>query len=238
MSDATSLETLQQLDLDIMRARKRLDELPEKRAILETRQKMKEVAALAERAGLLVHKLELDLKVKQDEIASLTERIDSEQSKVMETSDHRQAQSISREMDGFRRRRDKVEMESLQEMERIDSAKGKVSQVEDAAAKFADREKALIARYKEVGGVLQGEIAALEKRRAETAATVSETLLKRYEAIAADKGGIGLGKLEGDTCTACRVTLPAARVDALKHSDELGVCPNCRRLIIVVGEES
>lgn len=236
MSDATSLETLQQLDLDIMRARKRLDELPEKRAILETRQKIKEVASLGEKARLLVHKLELDLKAKQDEIASLTERIDSEQSKVMETSDHRQAQSISREMDGFRRRRDKVEMESLQEMERIDSAKGKAAQVHDAADKLAEREQALIARYQEVGGVLQGEIAELVKRRADVAVTVSDALLKRYESIAADKGGVGLGRLEGDACTACRVTLPAARVDALRHADEIGVCPNCRRLIIVSDE--
>ena len=68
MNQAASLLELQRLDLEILRAKKRLEELPEKRAILEVRHKLRDVSALRGKADLLVGKLRRDLKAHQDEI--------------------------------------------------------------------------------------------------------------------------------------------------------------------------
>ena len=128
MTQAASLLALQDLDIEIMRAKKRLDELPEKREILAVRQKTRDVTELHGKADLLVKKLQADLKAHQDEITTLAEKIAAEQTKVMATTDHRAVQSITREMDGLRRRQDKMEMESLQLMERIDKATAQIAQ--------------------------------------------------------------------------------------------------------------
>lgn len=238
MSEAASLLELQDLDLEILRSKKRLEELPEKRAILEVRAKQREVTELRSKAELLVNKLGHDLKAHQDEIAGLSEKISAEQAKVMETSDHRAVQSITREMDGLKRRQDKVEMESLQLMERIDKAKGQSDTIDAALAQLAEREKALVQKFQSVGGALQNDIASLERARTDAAKALDATLLGTYEAARESKGGVGVGRLDGDTCSACRMALPAERVSALESGPDIATCPQCRRLIVVrTGEE-
>lgn len=233
MDQAAALLELQRLDLEILRATKRLDELPEKQAILETRAKRREVGAMHEKAQLLVHKLQAEVKARQDETAMLVQKIDGEQAKIMATTDHRAVQSLTREMDGLKRRCDKLEMEMLQFMERIDKASTQVATVESAVQKLAQREEALIAKYREVGRGIQADIAQLQTERDSAAAAVSPDTLKQYEAIRESRGGVGVGELQGDTCTACRMSLPAQRVQTLQGGPDIAMCPQCRRLLVV-----
>jgi uncharacterized protein len=238
MTQAASLLALQDLDIEIMRAKKRLDELPEKREILAVRQKSRDVTDLHGKADLLVKKLQADLKAHQDEITTLNEKIAGEQAKVMATTDHRAVQSITREMDGLRRRQDKMEMESLQIMERIDKAAAQTAKIDDALKQLAEKDAALCTRFKSVGGALQSEIAAMERRRDETAASIEPDTMARYEQIREMKGGVGVGRLDGEACSACRMSLPAERVRSLQSGDDISVCPQCRRLIVVrTGDE-
>ena len=234
MPESDALLALQDLDLEVMRAEKRLDELPEKRAILEARAKIAEVQQLKGRAELLVRKLEAELRAHQDEISTLTEKLATEQKKVMETSDHRMVQSITREMDGLKRRRDKVEMLSLQLMERIDKANGQLDKVNAALDQLGAKEEALVEQFKSEGGKLQTDIATLNARRDAYASQLSPETLERYRTVRDQKGGIGVGKLEDATCSACRMELPAERVKELRDSgSDVGVCPECKRLIVI-----
>lgn len=238
MHPSAALLALQAVDIDIMRAEKRLDELPEKRAILEARAKQREVQTMAEKAGLLVRKLESELKARQDEIAMLTEKLAVEQQKVMETADHRQIQALTREMDGLRRRVDKLEMESMGFMERVEKAQTQAGTIQEAVGKLAAKEQALVDRFRQVGGSVQDEISELKKRRTVLASSVDDALLKRYETVRASKGGVGVGLLEGAQCSACRMSLPAEKVRALNDGQDVGLCPECRRLIVVrAGDE-
>jgi uncharacterized protein len=233
MTQAASLLELQALDLEVLRSNKKLEELPEKHAILAARAKLREVTALHGKADLLVSKLQSDLKAHQDEIEMLTLKIAEEQTKVMATTDHRAVTSITREMDGLKRRRDKLEMESLQLMERIDKAKAQIATIDDVLAQLTEKEAALIAQFREVGGALQKHIAQAEKKRAAVAKTLPADLVKRYESARESKGGVGVGELEGEACTACRMVLPAERVRELVGGPPIGTCPQCRRLIVV-----
>lgn len=233
MNEPQALLELQDIDVEIMRANKRLETLPEKQAILGVRAKQREVATMRDKAQMLVHKLDAELKARQDEITMLAEKIGVEQAKIMETTDHRQVNALTREMDGLKRRVDKLEMESLQYMERLDKAKVQVKTIEDALGKFSEKEAELIEHYKTAGGALQKEIGRLESRRKAAAKNVSEELLKRYEAARVSKGGIGVGRLDGESCTACRMSLPAERVRDLSNGDDIGTCPQCRRIIVV-----
>lgn len=233
MSEAADLLELQSVDIDIVRATKRLEELPEKRAILELRAKQREIHALAAKAGMLVRKLEGEIKSRQDEATMLKAKIAEEQTKVMATTDHRAVQSISREMDGLRRRCDKIEMEELQFMERADKAKGQVAAIEEHVANLAHKEQQLIERFKTVGGGVQSEIASLEAKRKKLAKKLPAELVERYETVRASKSGVGVGRLEESRCSACRMDLPAERLHDLHAGPDIGQCPQCRRLIVV-----
>jgi len=233
MQESVALLELQDIDVEILRATKRLDELPEKRAILEIRAKQREAQALHDKSDLLVRKLEAEVKARQDEVELVNDKLAVEQKKVMETSDHRAVQSITREMDGLKRRRDKLEMESLQFMDRVEKAKAQRSTIDEHIARLADKEQQLIERFKVAGGELQGEIARLERRRALAEKAVAGTMLEKYEACRESKGGVGVGRLDGVVCSACRMELPAERIAELSDGPDVGVCPQCRRLIVV-----
>lgn len=238
MPGPDTLLELQALDVEILRAGKRLEDLPEKTAILEIRAKQREIAGMREKADLLLRKLQAEIKARSDETATINEKLTVEQQKVMETSDHRAVQSITREMDGLRRRVDKLEMESLKYMERVEKAQAQVGTIDEALSKLAEKEGALVERFKEVGGALQTEIAGLEGKRAKLAASLPADLLGKYESTREAKGGIGVGKLEGDTCSACRMSLPAERLRDLREGPEIGMCPECRRLLVVRSGEA
>lgn len=233
MQESAALLELQALDVEILRAEKRLEELPEKTAILEVRAKQREIKVMHQKADLLVRKLQAEVKSRSDETSTINEKLAVEQQKVMSTTDHRAVQSITREMDGLRRRVDKLEMESLKYMERIEKAQEQIATIDDALAKFAEKETALVDRFKEVGGALQKEIGQLQARREKLAKSLSPELLMRYETIRASKGGVGVGKLEGDSCTACRMSLPGEKLQELNQGPDIGLCPQCRRLIVV-----
>jgi predicted nucleic acid-binding Zn-ribbon protein len=238
MDQAASLLELQRLDLEIAHGKKRLEELPEKQAILDVRHKVRDVSALRHKADVLITKLGSDLKAHQDEIESLTVKLDSEQAKIMSTADHREVASLTREMDGLRRRRDKLEMESLGLMDRIEKATAQAATIDAALVQLTEKEAAAIDRYKSVGGALQNETAGLEAERATVGKSLGAETLAHYESVRASKGGVAVGRLDGDTCSACRMSLPAERVRELDSGPDVAVCPHCHRLIVVrAGEE-
>lgn len=233
MREPESLLELQRVDVDILRLERKLDELPEKKAILASRAKQREISALKDKAGMLVRKLEAEVKSRTDEMTMLTDKIDSEQAKLMATADHRAVQAISREMDGLKRRRDKLEMETLQFVERVEKASAQVATIEAHLAKLAEQEVALTERFKQVGGQIQAELTRLKAQRERLVADITSETLARYETVRTSRGGIGVGRLDGQTCTACRMALPAERVQELLGGPDIALCPQCRRLIVV-----
>ncbi len=235
MDEASALLQLQEQDLEMLRAERALDELPEKRAILEVRAKQREVEGLKRKADVLVSKLEAELRRVQDETESVTQKIEAEQAKIMtgEIVDHKQVQHISRELDALKRRNDKLEMEALQIMERIDKASGQKVKVDEALGQLKAREASYVERFKEHGGELQSRIATAAKLRAKLAASLRPEILERYETLRAQKAGIGVGRLVEGSCTSCRVELPAGAVSALQAGKDVGTCPQCHRLIVV-----
>lgn len=239
VDEASALLELQEQDLEILRAERALDELPEKRAILEVRAKEREVEGLKRKTDVLVSKLEAELRRVQDETDTVTEKIEAEQAKIMsgDIADHKVVQNISRELDGLKRRKDKLEMESLQFMERIDKAAGQKDKVDSAMEQLAARETLYVERFKEHGGELQTRIAKAAKRREKLAGGLRPELLARYETLREQKAGIAVGRLLNGSCTACRVELPATSVSSLKAGGDIGTCPQCHRLI-VAREES
>ncbi len=240
MDEASALLELQEQDLEILRAERALDELPEKHAILEVRAKQREVQGLKHKADVLVTKLEAELRRLQDETDSVSEKIAAEQTKIVsgEVADHKQVQHISRELDALKRRKDKLEMDTLQIMERIEKAAGQKDKVDAAIEQLVAREARYVERFKEHGGELQTKIATATKRRDALAASLRPETLTHYEALREQKAGIAVGRLANGSCTACRVELPAGAVSALQAGGEVGICPQCHRLIIVREESS
>jgi hypothetical protein len=77
--------------------------------------------------------------------------------------------------------------------------------------------------------------ASCRSLRDRQAASLPDDLLRRYEEAAARAGGTGVGRLDGNACTACRIELSYADVGELLAGPPLASCPQCRRLLVVPG---
>ncbi len=240
MNQAASLLELQRLDLEILRAKKRLEELPEKQAILDVRHKLRDVSALRHKAELLVGKLE-----RRPEGPSGRDRDPHRQDRRRAGQGHddrpttARSPSLTREMDGLRRRRDKLEMESLRadgphrEGDRTDGDDRRGTR-----AAHARRRPPPSSSSSRSAARCRHEIAGFEAERSALAAALDAATLADYEAARESKGGVGVGRLDGDTCSACRMSLPAERISELLAGPDVAVCPHCHRLIVVrTGDE-
>lgn len=235
MDPTACLVRLSETDLGIMRAQKRLEDLPERRMILEIRRKIADLEALAARADAGVHALERDVAREEDAAQALDDKIAHEQEKILSGSvtNPKELQALSRELDSLKRAKDKADGKTLEMMERLETARDQAGRVREHVAEGRRKDEAMVAAFRSKGGALQGEIERLEKERVVLAAAVDPQSLSRYEQSRASKHGIGLGVLEGDTCSACRVSLPADRLHALRGGPPVATCPACRRVLVV-----
>jgi uncharacterized protein len=71
------------------------------------------------------------------------------------------------------------------------------------------------------------------KARAAIEPEIPEQLLKTYETIRAQKGGVGAAALVRGTCEGCHTALPAIEVQKIKKEGGLHRCENCRRILVV-----
>ncbi len=242
MDQGQTLLSLQETDLAIIRTEKRLEELPVKKSILATRQKMRDVEALKAKVGELASGFSRAMSRNEDETAQIAEKFDTEQAKVMsgDITNPKEIQHITREMDALRRRKEKLEMEDLDLMERAEKAAGQVAKVDTALKQLAEQEATLTTQFRTEGGEIKTELEALNKKRTANAAELEPELLTRYETLRAAKGGVGAASLKGHMCSACRMELPAQRIEELLAGPDIGVCPVCRRLLVttVVEDDS
>ncbi|MDP2232750.1 MAG: C4-type zinc ribbon domain-containing protein [Actinomycetota bacterium] len=239
MKRGAALLELQDVDLEVLRSQKRLDEMPEKRLILEVRHKTRDVTALRAKANELVSRLGAAVSRHEDECAMIATKLDDEQAKLMsgDVTNPKMVMNITREMDALKRRKDKLEMEEIELMERVEKAKGQVAKVDAALGQLSAKEASLTNHYKTKGSEMISEIDRLKARREELTHAVDAQTLTTYETIRESKGGVGAGRLAGTMCTACRMDLPAERVAELKSGPDLAMCPQCRRLIVITPAE-
>jgi uncharacterized protein len=230
---------LQDLDLELLRARKRLDEMPEKAAILAMRRKVAELEALRSRARQAQDAEDAGIRKLEDETVTLEQKMEAEQGKLMsgEVTNPKEVANLSRELDALRKQKEKLESETLVEMEVREKAAEQVAKIEATITEGKRREGVLVKDFQEKGGVLTADVARLEKERAAVAAAIDPTLRAQYERLRETKHGIGLGVLHDATCSACRVELPSTKVEALRSGPAVGICPACHRLIVVTPRE-
>jgi predicted nucleic acid-binding Zn-ribbon protein len=234
--DQTVLLTkLQDLDLEIMRGHKRLDELPEKAAILEMRKKIRDFETVRARTVQVFESVDRAVKKAEDESAALTGKIDAEQAKMMsgEVTNPKEVANLSRELASLQRQKDKLDNDTLDLMEKREKASQQRDKVDAAIAEAHRREEGLVRDYQSRGGEVSAEVGRLEAERKLVAAALDAALLDQYEKLREQKHGIGLGVLHDQTCSACRMELPSDKVNVLKAGPPVAVCPACHRLLVV-----
>lgn len=106
------------------------------------------------------------------------------------------------------------------------------AQISLALEEIAAKEQEAIDSFQKQGGDLKLAIAKLEAARGQVETKVSPQLLDVYNRTAA-RSGVAIGVLDGNRCGACRTVIDGGRLIDLRNQAPLGMCPSCKRLLVI-----
>lgn len=233
MSDAKTLLELTSADRVLLRLKKQLDELPQRKKLLELRTKRAEVDVKAEQVAQMRKECEWAITLLQDEDEALKAKTAEVQGQIDATDNYKEVVVFTREIESFAKRMEKIEFDMLKQLERVDKITQVESQVNGALAKLAKQDEELFTSYQTQAGALKKEVSTTQELREELIKKLSLDLLQRYEKACETKGGLGSAYIEGSHCSVCRVELTEGQLVKLRNAGEVGECPYCHRLLVV-----
>ena len=229
-----ALLEIQKIDLEIMQAKKKRIEQPQRIAVMRLRKKRTEIQAKLDQVLDLQKQADAEMTVIEDEDRSLVEKQQRAQELIDAAgSDFRKVESHSKEMAGAAKRREALAERRVEAEAKLDKIKGVRGQLEGAIAASEAEEARLRAEFEGEDNALADHIRTCTAQRDKLASTVNDALLKLYEKTAAKTGGVAIGKLEEETCGICRTGIEGGRLIALKAEAPLGTCPTCKRLLVI-----
>ena len=232
--DLELMMEMQQLDLEIMQAKKKRVELPQRIKVMMLRKKRDEIAEKLEQVEGLQKKADIEMTILEDEDRLLAEKQERAQELIDAAgSDFRKVESHSREMAGAAKRREALASKIDEAKAQLDKIKGVKAQIEAAIAASEAEEAQLRQSFEAEDQALAAQVKDCTTRRNEICEQLPDNLVTLYERTAKKVGGVALGKLAEDQCGVCRATIEGGRLIELKASAPLGKCPNCGRLLIV-----
>ncbi|MER6261032.1 C4-type zinc ribbon domain-containing protein [Streptomyces sp900105245] len=146
--------------------------------------------------------------------------------------------NLQHEIASLAKRQGDLEDVVLEVMERRESAQERVTeltgQVASVQAKIDDATGRRDAAFEEI----DGEVASVTKEREVVAASVPADLLKLYDKLREQQGGIGAAKLYARTCQGCRQELAITELNEVRAAapDTVVRCENCRRILVRTAE--
>ena len=167
----------------------------------------------------------------ESEVATTRTRISRHQDQMMAVKNNEEYRALSKEIAGENAKISQSEDGILDLME----------QAEELAKSVKERELALAAEERRVaveksdleakGRALASERAGYDKERDVTAGALSAEALAQYRRIANLRAGIALSRLNGETCTECRVRVrPQAAMEA-RLFQRVVCCDVCSRIL-------
>jgi predicted nucleic acid-binding Zn-ribbon protein len=236
MSDLDRVLDLQNSDTTTDQLRHRRDNLPERAELkaLDAREAAIRESVLEPRAAR--DSLGRDQKRLEDEVAVIEQKVAVVNHQLYEEglTSPKEAQALQADLESLKRRQGVLEDEVLELMERIEPLDASLADsVADIAAVAGDRERTKAALVAAEAAV-DAELASIAEARVQLAASVSPEMLKSYEELRPQYGGIAVARLAGSTCQGCFLSLAAAEVDELRRrpADELVHCPDCGRILV------
>lgn len=143
-------------------------------------------------------------------------------------------ESLQSEIASLARRQQNLEDIVLEIMERNEAASTRVAELQDRVGSVQAKAEDAVARRARATEELDTEQARLVKERELIAGSVPEDLLKLYDKLRAQQGGVGAARLFQRRCEGCRLELNITELNEIRAAapSEVQRCENCRRILV------
>ncbi|HXX37547.1 MAG TPA: C4-type zinc ribbon domain-containing protein [bacterium] len=145
-------------------------------------------------------------------------------------SNPKELTALEEEIGAFARARDHLEDQILGLFDQVEALRREDAEARTSLASLEQRLAAHLAEFEAARGRIAGEITAFLAERANRAAAVEPRLLRKYEGIASQEGGVGMVAILGGFCGGCRNTVPPQFVSRIRDGQVM-TCERCHRIL-------
>ncbi len=229
--------------LDVQRVDAALDQLahrsralPEQAALAALAERRTDVAARHGQAQTEVDDLGREQRKADADVEQVKARRQRNRERIDAglVGDPKQLQAMQHEVESLDRRISDLEDEELAVMERLEDEQNRLEALAGELAKI-EADSALQLRTRDdAASAISGHETELRAERELLVADLPADLLKLYDRLREQLGGIGAGALHQGRCEGCRLDVGAADLArmATAPSDEVLRCEQCNRILV------
>ena len=233
--DQERLLELQKIDTQILQAEHRKKSLAELVEISRLESQLSELSSEQNHLAVDESDIKRELAKAEEDVEQVRNRKKKDEARLASgTGSPKDLENLQHEVATLERRIAELEEVELEVMVRLDEVSGKIAALAVEITGKTGEKAALEVVANEKLDEIKRELAKLQGDRADISATIDGELIKLYEKIRSDKGGIGAAEIIRRRCTGCQLDLTAA--DAARFGstalDEVIRCEECRRILI------
>jgi len=227
---------LQQIERRIRDLREQKDRAPRQIAVLQGEEREAETR-LQEKQEMLksVQKSRLDLET---EVEDLERRKARSKQKLLEVKSNKEYQAMLKEIDDLEDLIRGCEDRIIEQMETAEVLMEQTREHERLLTEARNKLQREGAQLEIEAAKADTLIENLEGQKEQLKPQISSDLLKRYQFLRANRGGVALAPVNKGTCLVCHMNLPPQAVIDLQKDEMVMHCPNCQRIIYWAGHEA
>ena len=223
---------VQELDLAIDRLLARRAGLPELERYRRTQEQLDDLASRIETASQELRVIELDTDKAEGELEILEQKLTESETRLFAGGmSARETEHMRLEVQSLTGQKGASEERVLGLLDRLDPVREELASLEDERNGMQEEKQTLEASITAEWRSIDAEIARKEERKREALEPVPSELVELYETLRSTKEGVGVGRLEDDTCGGCHIRLSPAEIAQVKKSDPPR-CVHCRRILV------
>lgn len=232
MSLGQTLINLQDIDLDILRLKKSIDQLPERQRLIKAVKTHKE---LQQKLNTIVGKrkdIELDIEDIQEQFKDANEKIKQTEDALNSNSDSRLVFNLNRDLAGQIKRKEKLEFSQDGLLEELDKYTQLEEKAQAALQKLIEVEKANTEAIQKHAAQVKEELESLQAERDGEVHHLSDEEYESYELVRERKNGIAVAVLQDGGCSVCGAQFNEGQLHKIKNGEEVSTCPSCSRIFV------
>lgn len=227
---------LQELDLQLLRDKKLIEDMPEIAELARKRKLYMKLKAEATRLFAQRKDIDSDLADLDEREREINEEVDHAHDDV-DATNYEEVQDLEIRLSTLAKDLEKVAYIRSERKAQLADLDAKQRQLSDYTARFEESVKAETRAAREKAERTRGDIDRNERKRTQLLSQLDAATRARYLAASDRFHGLAVERLEGEVPSICRTHLQPSSLADLRHMGEVGECPYCHRIIVTPAED-
>lgn len=226
---------LQRLDLELMRMRHELEQIPIREN--EIHKQLSTLQQQAEDADVDVRELDKQIRSLEREVESARTSQERLKDRQMDVKTNKEYQAILAEIDFLDKEIYGKEDQILEMMEKSQFAAQDAVRKKRTLEEESGRLTAELSRLADARTFLENELAHNQAKRRQIEEEIAPDLLALYNKRALVCGGIPMAEVRNEICQICHVRIRPQVDQELRTTEILHQCDSCKRILYYLDEE-